>query len=114
MPGCPLKNSNALWAIFLLPNDLRSFISITRVLNELLIIPVAPIVAPPDPSNDEPACDRPSRDDHHPEVPDLRPFRLRALKNSKSVVVVRNHLDFSEKRIKSPSDSLICLTASSQ
>jgi len=44
-PICPLKNSNAPLSILVLAVDLRSFIAITRALNELLI----PIGAhPPD------------------------------------------------------------------
>jgi len=72
-PVCPLKNSNALLTIFVLPIDLRSFISITRVLNELLINPVVPIVAPPAFSKDEPACDRSPRHDDSPKVPEFHP-----------------------------------------
>lgn len=56
-PVCSLKNSNAPLAFFVLPIDLRSFILIKGVLNEFLINPVAPIVAPPDFSKDEPARD---------------------------------------------------------
>jgi hypothetical protein len=77
--GSPLKDSNAVLAIFVLPIDLRSFISITRVLSELLINPAAAIVAPPDLSKDEPARDRSPRNDDSPKVPDFHPRRLRQL-----------------------------------
>src|ERR1700676_823929 len=57
-PVCPLKNSNAPLAIFVLPIDLRSFI-LRGVLNEFLINPMAPIVAPQTfPKTSRPVIDR--------------------------------------------------------
>ena len=65
-PACDCHDRQQLLLVLVLLIGARSFIRITRVLNELLIIPVVPLVTPPDLSNDEPACDRPPRDDHCP------------------------------------------------
>jgi hypothetical protein len=60
--------------------DLRSFISITRVLNEPLVDPAAAVMPPPDFSANELAANGPSWNDDCPKMPDLRPrwFRLLA------------------------------------
>jgi hypothetical protein len=89
-PVCPLKNSNAPLAIFVLPIDLRSFI-LRGVLNEFLINPMAPIVAPPDFSKDEPARDRSSRDKDGPQMPCLSPGRRRAQVLQVMIIAVSNH-----------------------
>jgi hypothetical protein len=89
-PVGALKNSRALLAIFVLPIDLRSFISITRVLNEPLVDPAAAVMPAPDFSADELAANGPSWNSDSPEVRNLRPFRLRALKNSKMIVAIRS------------------------
>ena len=72
------KNSNAPFAILVLPIDLRSFVAIMRVLNELLMNPMVTVVAPPHFSKDQPASDRSSRNDDRPKMPDFRPGRFRA------------------------------------
>src|ERR1700687_1769730 len=90
-PVCPPKNSNAPLAIFVLPIDLRSFISITRILNEFHINPVVPIVSPPDLSKDEPAGDRSSRDEDGPQMPCLSPGWRRAQVQQVMIIAVSNH-----------------------
>src|ERR1700686_765749 len=89
-PVCPLRNSNAPLAIFVLPIDLRSFI-LKGVLNEFLINPMAPIVAPPDFSKDKPARDRSSRDKDGPQMPCLSPGRRRARVQQVMTIAVRDH-----------------------
>ena len=44
-----------------------------RVLDELLVDPMASIVPPPDPTENKPAGDRSSRNNNGPEVPDFSP-----------------------------------------
>jgi hypothetical protein len=89
-PVCPLKNSNAPLAIFVLPIDLRSFI-LKGVLNEFLINPMAPFVAPPHFSKDEPTRDRSSRDKDGPQMPCFGPDRRRARVQQVMIIAVRHH-----------------------
>ena len=44
-----------------------------RVLDELLIDPMASIVPPPDPTENKAAGDRSSRNENRPKVPDFGP-----------------------------------------
>ena len=67
------KNSNAPFAILVLPIDLRSFVAIMRVLNEPLVDPDAAVIPPPDFSANELAANGPSWNDDCPKMPDLRP-----------------------------------------
>src|ERR1700680_828269 len=78
-PVCPLKNSSALLAIFVLPIDRRSFISITCVLDEPLVDPAAAVMPPPDFSANELAANGPSWNDDRPKMPDLCPSGFRLL-----------------------------------
>jgi hypothetical protein len=77
-PLCSPKNSNASLTIFVLPIDLRSFISITR-LDEPLVDPAAAVIPPPDFSVNELAANGPSWNDDRPKMPDLCPTGFRLL-----------------------------------
>jgi hypothetical protein len=65
-PELSLKNSSAPLAIFVLPTDLRSLISVMGVLDELLVDPMVSIVAPPYLAMDKAARYRSSRDNDGP------------------------------------------------
>jgi hypothetical protein len=72
--------------------DLRSFVAIMRVLNELLINPMVTVVAPPHFSKGEPASDRSPRENDSPKMPNFRPggFRTQA-QNLKIIMALHCH-----------------------
>ena len=84
------KNSSAPLMISVLPIDLRSFI-LKGVLNEFLVNPMAPVVAPPDFSKDEPAGDRTSGDKDGPYMPGLGPVRRRAHVQQVMMIAIGDH-----------------------
>src|SRR6266404_7524147 len=72
-PAPSLKNKSAPLSILVLPIDLRSLVSVMRILNELLVDPTMSVMARPYPSMDEAPRYRSPRDNHAPQMPDLRP-----------------------------------------
>src|SRR5260221_11317482 len=87
-PACPLKNSNAPLAIFVLPIVLLSFV---LVKGEFLINPVAPVVAPPDLSKYQAAGDRSPRDEDGPQLPCLSPGWRRGQVQHIMTIPLSNH-----------------------
>jgi hypothetical protein len=66
-------------------------ISVDPDLDELLVLPMPPIITPPDFSIDDPARDRSTRKDDRPAVPCLRPGWRRVPVHHGLIVVVGNH-----------------------
>jgi hypothetical protein len=60
-------------------------------LGELFVSPMPPVVAAPDFSVDEPACDGSTREDHRPQVPCLCPGGLRAKVHHRAIIVINDH-----------------------
>jgi hypothetical protein len=107
-PVCAPKNRNAFLLIFVLPIDRRS--SIVRVLNDPLIDPLSAVVPSPDATDNKPACDRSSRNDDGPEVPNLCPGGPgRPVQDLKIVVALRGHLRRPIPSVRAPGAS--CLRA---
>jgi hypothetical protein len=76
-----------------------SMISIGAKLGELLVFPMPSVMAAPDSSIDESACDRTTRKEHRPQVPCLNPGWLRTQIHHHSVIVaVSNHERLSKKQ----------------
>src|SRR4029077_8436988 len=65
-PRRELKNSKALFAIFVLPSDLRSLRMFISVLDELLVDPTAAVMAAPDFPVKQSPRDRAPRNDNGP------------------------------------------------
>jgi hypothetical protein len=66
-------------------------ISFGRKLDELLVRPMPPIVAAPDSSIDEPACNRSARKEDGRQVPCLGPGWLRVKVRQGLLFVASNH-----------------------
>jgi hypothetical protein len=102
-PLWPLKNRNALLAIFVLPIALRSFISITRILNKSLIDPAAAVMSAPDFSVNELAANGPSwnepRDYKDDRISTARRNKARSLSLMQTPRVNSGTVKFAPTRI---------------
>jgi hypothetical protein len=70
---------------------IRIFISIGPKFGELLVRPMPSIMATPDSSVDEPACNGSTREEDGPQVPCLRPGWLRVQLHHGLIVAVSDH-----------------------
>ncbi len=82
--------ARSAWALTL-SHSCPKPLKLSGVLNEFLINPMAPIVAPPDFSKDEPARDRSPRDKDGPQMPSLSPARRRAQVHQVMIIAVSDH-----------------------
>jgi hypothetical protein len=86
------KNSKALFAIFVLPTDLRSLWVFIRILSKLFIDPMAPVMAPPDFSVKQSPRNRTFGNNNGPQMPNFGPRRHRPSRNQLiDVVAICDH-----------------------
>jgi hypothetical protein len=86
------KNSKALFAIFVLPTDLRSLWVFIRILSKLFIDPMAPVMAPPDFSVKQSPRNRTPGNNNGPQMPNFGPRRHRPSRNQLiDVVAICDH-----------------------